>query len=109
MRELDTHEVDSVSGGDMRSVAVGAGRVVGAGAGYAACFACGGTLRTVAAVAGSELGGGAAGYAYDNPAQTLGGAAHTLVVADALSSFSDTLDPVWGGGEGGTAADPTSW
>ena len=105
MRELTPVEVEFVSGGNMRDVAVGAGKLAGLGLGYGVCLPCGGFATTMTMGLTSELGGQAAGYAYDNPDKTLTAAVGTLHVADAVSSFIGMLG--FGGpspGENGSPA-----
>ncbi len=107
MRELTPSEIEFVSGGNMRDVAVGAGKLAGLGLGYGMCLPCGGFATTMTMGATSELGGHAAGYAYDNPDKTLTAAVGTLYVADTVSSFVGMLGfggPGPGPGDGGPAS-----
>ena len=91
MRELTPAEVEYVSGGDMRQVAVGAGQLAGLGLGYGVCLPCGGFATTMTMGLTSQLGGNAAGYAYDNPDKMLKAAVVSLHVTDTVSSFVGML------------------
>ncbi len=91
MRELTPSEVEFVSGGNPRDVAVGAGQLAGLGLGYGICLPCGGFATTMTMGLTTQLGGQAAGYMYDNPGPTLTVAVGTLHVADTVSSFVGML------------------
>ena len=105
MRELTRAEVEFVSGGNPRDIAVGAGTLAGLGLGYGVCLPCGGFATAMTMGLTSQLGGQAGGYLYDNPGKTLTVAVGTLHAADAVSSFVGMLgfgDPA--SGESGSPA-----
>ncbi len=91
MRELTPVEVEFVSGGNTRDIAVGAGTLAGLGLGYGMCLPCGGFATTMTMGLTSQLGGQAAGYVYDNPDKTLKVAVGTLYMTDAVTSFVGML------------------
>ncbi len=100
MRELTGEEVELVSGGDLRGVAVSAGRIAGMGLGYSLCLPCGGLGTVMATAAGGEVGGYAGGYVYDHPTQVLQGALMTMVGARTASRLMGTTSfGVASGGE----------
>ena len=106
MRELTPAEVEFVSGGDGRQVAVSAGQLAGLGLGYGMCLPCGGFATTMTMGLTSEIGGQVAGYAYDNPGKTYNAAVGTLHVTDTISSFIGMMSfgAPFSGGDGGKPA-----